>query len=231
MKQVVRFERKFLLPYEDYCRYRSRLWSTLERDSHTGEHGYLVRSLYFDTLEDKDFFEKIDGVEERRKIRLRIYRPQDQVAWLEMKQKQGNYQWKRSFKVSREDAQALAQGKYGALLAYDDDFTTECYALMNMQCYRPKAIVEYQREAFVVPGNNTRVTFDRELRATESNFDLFAEHLNTYPVQDPYQVVLEVKFNGFLFEYIKDLVSQCNQKEVSASKYCLSRIASQKITS
>ena len=44
---------------------------------------------------------------------------------------------------------------------------------MSINGYSPKAIVEYDRMAFVAKENKTRVTFDRSVRATETNFDLF----------------------------------------------------------
>ena len=52
--------------------------------------GYPIRSLYFDTPEDRDFHEKEDGIELRRKLRLRCYAPDAAFALLEMKQKQGD---------------------------------------------------------------------------------------------------------------------------------------------
>ena len=54
-----------------------------------------------------------------------------------------------------------------------------------------------------------------------------AQDLALLPVwyADPYNAVLEVKYNGFLLSYIKDLVSLANRSEFSVSKYCLSRSA------
>ena len=86
------------------------------------------------------------------------------------------------------------------------DFGAECYAMMQMHLYRPKAIVEYDRFAFIAPENSTRITFDSAIRASETNFDVFDEHLMTVPVMQPFGVVLEVKFNGFLLSYIKDML-------------------------
>ena len=43
-------------------------------DPHVGKDGrYLIRSLYFDNLYDKALREKIDGVNEREKFRIRYY--------------------------------------------------------------------------------------------------------------------------------------------------------------
>ena len=130
------------------------------QDPHNGVHGYIIRSLYFDTVYDSDYFEKLAGIETRRKIRLRIYDPNADFAMLEMKQKQGANQLKRSLKVSRNDAIALTNGDYSPLLSYSELFAAECYAMMTCRCYRPKTIVQYNRKAFIAKENKIRVTFD-----------------------------------------------------------------------
>ena len=40
---------------------------------------------------------------------------------------------------------------------------------------------------------------------------------------DPFGLVLEVKYNGFILSYIKDLLNSVHRPEVSVSKYCLAR--------
>ena len=67
-----------------------------------------------------------------------------------------------------------------------------------------------------------------QIRATESCMDVFSPQLSLYPVLDPFNGVLEVKYNGFLLSYIKDLVSGANRSELSVSKYCLARSATLK---
>ena len=195
------------------------------QDTHNGARGYVIRSLYFDTVHERDYESKIDGLELRRKIRLRIYDASADFAMLEMKQKEGNYQKKRSLRVAREDAMELVRGKYHCLLNYADPFAAECYGLMHMQCYCPKTVVEYRRKAYIAKENKIRITFDHEIRATECNMDLFSPDLNLYPVLDPFNGVLEVKYNGFLLSYIKNLVNGADRSELSVSKYCLARSA------
>lgn len=192
-------------------------------DPHNGTHGYIIRSLYFDTAYDGDYFEKLDGIELRRKIRLRCYDPHADYAMLEMNQKQGPNQMKRSLRVSREDAIELTKGNYSPLLKYSEPFAAECYGLMHCRCYRPKTIVEYNRKAFIAKENKIRITFDNNIVSTESSFDLFDPHLNMNHVLDKYDVVLEVKFNGFLLGYIRELINPTNRSELSVSKYVLAR--------
>lgn len=204
------------------------LEAVMHQDSHNGAEGYCIRSLYFDTLNEQDYEDKLDGIELRKKIRLRIYDPSDSFAMLEMKQKEGNYQKKRSLRLEREDAIALTQGRYDCLLKYPDPFAQECFGLMHSKCYRPKTIVQYRRKAFVAKENNIRITFDHQIRATETNFDLFDPALNLYPVLDAFNSVLEVKYNGFLLSYIKNLINTANRSALSVSKYCLARSATMK---
>lgn len=228
MNEVFRQEKKYLMTLIDMQRLARLLDPVMLQDAHNGAEGYRIRSMYFDTLNDTDYEDKIDGLEIRRKIRLRIYDPAAGFAMLEMKQKQGSYQKKRSLRLRREDAQQIARGQYSPLLHYPDPFAAECFGLLHAQCYRPKTVVEYRRKAYIAKENKIRVTFDHAIRATETQLDLFSPALNLYPVLDPFNGVLEVKYNGFLLSYIKRVVSAANRSELSVSKYCLARSASLK---
>lgn len=223
MNEVMRLEKKYLIQLADLYRLSRKLAQIMSRDEHGDSAGYRIRSLYFDSLNDWDYNDKIEGLEMRRKIRLRVYDPNGDFAMLELKQKEGAFQKKRSLRLRREDAQQLIAGRYGVLLGYDEPFAAECYGLMNRLCYRPRTIVEYQRQAFIAKENRTRVTLDHHIVATESCFDLFAPNLNLYPVLDPFNAVMEVKYNGFLLSYIKAAASCANRSELSMSKYCLAR--------
>ena len=223
LNKVLREEKKFLISIAEFRQTSARLEKVMIQDPHNGINGYMIRSLYFDTPYDTDFFEKQAGIEQRRKIRLRCYNPRLDFAMLEIKQKQGTRQLKRSLRVSREDAVTLTHGDYSPLLRYEDPFAAEIYAFMETRGYIPKAIVQYDRKAFIAKENRIRVTFDNRIVATESCFDLFSEHLNMNPVLDPYNVVLEVKFNGFLLNYIQSLINCIDKSELSVSKYVLAR--------
>ena len=110
MRDVLREEKKFLLNQAEALKLRNYLSNVVHTDLHNGSDGYQVRSLYFDSLSNRDFQEKEDGLELRRKFRLRVYSPDADFALFEMKQKQGPYQRKRSLRLSRKEAQALIEG-------------------------------------------------------------------------------------------------------------------------
>lgn len=223
LQQVLRNERKFLLNTAEFMKKKHQLQQLLHEDPHNGPEGYRIRSLYFDTEYDGDYFDKQFGLEVRKKLRLRLYDPAGDFAMLEMKQKQNVQQRKRSLRISREDALRLIRGDYAPLLRYREPFAAECYALMHTRCYRPRTIVEYRRMAFIAKENNIRVTFDHRIEATQSSFGLFDPHLLMTPVMDWSQVVMEVKYNGFLLSYIKDLLGDLGKSELSVSKYCMAR--------
>jgi len=226
MNVVLRQEKKFLIDLSQLYLYSHHLANILETDKHSQGGGYLIRSLYFDTLDDKDFEEKEEGVELRRKIRLRNYGPDTPFAMLEMKQKEGASQKKRSLRLEREDVRHLIAGDYSVLLKYEEPFAAECFALMHVQCYRPRTIVTYKRKAFVAKENKIRITFDSQIKGTEGCYDIFDKSLIENTILDPSMAVLEVKFNGFLLSYIKDMIRECESSELSVSKYCLGRTVS-----
>ncbi len=230
MNEVFRQEKKFLITKEQFYRYSHNLSQVMQMDSHSGSEGYLIRSLYFDSLDDRDFWEKEDGIELRRKIRLRNYGPDSDFAKLEMKRKQGAMQKKTSLVLKKEDAIRLSKGEYSVLLSYPEEFAAECFYVLNQYCYRPKTVVSYQRKAFVAKENDIRITFDYNIRGTESNHDIFLRDLVENDILSPALVVLEVKYNGFLLSYIKDMINQCDSSETSVSKYCLGRSISKHYT-
>ena len=90
MNEVLRQEKNFLIGLSDYYFHSGNLAGFMMEDSHNQGDGYSIRSLYFDSLEDRDFQEKVDGVAVRRKIRLRCYGPDSGFALLEVKQKEAD---------------------------------------------------------------------------------------------------------------------------------------------
>ena len=219
---VTRREIKYLL---DRCTaeiLKARLRALLPTDQSGKGDGYLVRSLYFDTAFNQDYLDKIDGLEIRKKIRLRIYSPDDKTAKLELKKKQGVDQRKYSAAIAKEDAQLMAEGQYVKLLdKYESPFVQSLLRKMELDVYAPRTIVEFRRLAFMHETNDTRITFDTGLCATEANFDLFSPRLALYPVR--YPVILEVKYHRFLLSHIKNILQLANMTPVSTSKYCLGR--------
>lgn len=224
MIKVFRKEKKFLIDYVEYKKTDIFLKDVMISDEHNdySEAGYVVRSLYFDTIDDDDYFDKINGLNERQKVRIRIYSPYDKFAKLELKSKTGDNQTKESLKITKSDAEQIINGNYLVLLNYEDEFAKKMYTLFNEKMYRPKVIIEYNRKSYIANENNIRITFDSNIKYTESSYDLFNENL-LFDNVDMTNTVMEVKYNNFLPTYIKDYLNDIDKSEVSVSKYILGR--------
>ena len=62
----------------------------------------LIRSLYFDSLDDDDYYSKLNGEYVRKKIRLRTYDVSSNKVKLEIKQKIDIHQLKESLVISKK---------------------------------------------------------------------------------------------------------------------------------
>ncbi len=224
MQEVYRNELKYCISLTEAMIIKSGLEAFMKPDSHNRENGYMVRSLYFDTLFDTDFEDKVNGYDNRQKIRLRIYDADSNFAKLELKEKTGGRQRKRSITISRKEAQLMTSGDYSFLCHREEPLAIWLYTFMVSRNYRPKCIVEYNRQAYYAEQNDIRVTIDSDLRATEASFSLFDPNLSVYPVSNPGEVTLEVKYNNFLFTYIKNILQQADRMQISNSKYCRARM-------
>jgi hypothetical protein len=223
MLDVKRVEKKYLTDPVGMVDISGRLKHLLQDDPHNGDSGYMIRSLYFDSVTDMDYYAKTDGIDVRKKIRLRLYDTSDEIIKLEVKEKAGGMQRKRSLNISRNDAEEIMQGNYESILKYGNDFSKALYLLMTKELYRPKCIVEYDRYAYVHSENNIRVTFDSNLRGSSICDRFFDKETVFTPITGNSEITLEVKYDGFLYSGIKSAIGDHLTLEISNSKYCRAR--------
>jgi len=220
---ALRHELKYYISRGEYTLLSQRLGRTMDRDRNTRRiEGYHIRSLYFDDPDNSAFMEKIDGVEDRDKVRLRIYDLSDRVIKLECKHKAGPYIDKSSVTLSRKECDMLLCGRPEFLLGRREPFAKKMFVDFRTKQLRPRVIVDYVREAYVFPAENVRVTFDKDVRTGFRSVDLFNQRLLTYPALGEYDMILEVKFDRWLPTYIRELI-QCTAQRSAISKYCICR--------
>lgn len=223
MLEVNRVEKKYLIDRVLMKDMIGRLEQTLETDSHNGQDGYMVRSLYFDSWDNRDYMSKLSGIDDRKKIRLRIYSPKDTTIKLEIKEKHNGWQRKRSIPISKEEAQKMIDGNYSFLCDKEDNLGTVLYAYMTKEVYRPVCVVEYDRYAMIEDINSIRVTFDHNLKASRDVKSFFDEIINYQPLDLTDRITMEVKYDGFLISNIKKALSIKVPMESSQSKYVRAR--------
>lgn len=220
-KKKGRHEIKILLTYLQYAELRARVSGILTPDPNMpGPEGYLIRSVYLDTLKNDAYYEKNSGVEHRNKYRIRAYNGSDSLIMLENKEKIDDRIIKTGARITRADYDAILKGDFSVLEAYDDPLCKEVLAKHAAAGLSPKVIVEYYREAFVHPLSRVRVTFDRLIAAGMNTLDMFDEKLYTSPVFDRRQVILEVKYDDAFPMYLKQLLTN-NGIKLAVSKFVL----------
>lgn len=220
---VNRRELKYPIGETDYYKVNELFKEVLTPDPNNKSYGYRIRSLYFDSLNNDDYYAKVNGEEIRKKIRLRIYDTKTDEVKLEIKRKINVSQRKETTTISREDAIALINKDYSVLLKYKNDTAKSAYNIMTIGQYRPVVLVDYNRRAYIHSENNIRVTLDSDIKSNEFDFDMFNEDILMTPIVDYYNAVLEVKFDGELFCWISQALAGLDTTNRSLSKYCSSR--------
>ena len=220
-----RHELKYYITLGEYELLQRKLSLTMERDAFAKKNGgeYFIRSLYFDDRADSAFREKLSGIDERDKFRIRIYDMRDDVIKLECKHKSNGYIKKQSVGLSRKEYEKLMSGDRLFLLNRPEPFARRMYLEFAQRALKPAVIVDYTREAFVFPMEDVRVTFDKNVRTGLRSVDMFNAGIPTYPVIDDYGMVLEIKFNRFLPTYIRSLLQLEASQRSAISKYVLCR--------
>jgi len=223
--QFKRYELKYYLNNVQMEGLIGKLSNLMDLDKNCdGLNGYRVRSLYFDSINDECLYQKQSGLLVRNKIRLRTYGDaRASNAKLEIKKKYDQFVQKESVVISREQAIKIGDGHYSGLLDIQSPTADWIYSTFTTKLYKPKVIVEYQRLAFVLPVSNLRVTFDMDLRSNINHTDLFSKVENSMPVIIEGKQIMEVKFEKFVPNYIKRVLSSVYVERAAISKYTLSR--------
>ena len=228
MALPLRHELKYFIARPQYEVLSRTLKGALKLDANAVRHGgsYHIRSLYFDTVFDDALYDKINGVKDRDKYRMRIYNYSDREIFMECKTKVGALISKRSAKISRDMAEQIIAGDPDGLEKTQSGLIRDVYREMRMNLLHPVVIVDYEREAYLHPAEEVRITFDMKLRSGMNSIDLFNPAVPTIPVLDGEEnIILEVKYNRVLPPYIASLLSfACPEAvQTAISKYTLCR--------
>lgn len=220
----VRHELKYYINYGEYTHLSRTLDYLLTRDDAGDEYNeYTVRSLYFDTIFDDFFYEKLNGVGERKKYRIRIYNFKDKQIKLECKAKYGNLISKTSVGIPRDLAEQLIACDPTGLERTSVPLLHDVYREMKTRLLRPVVIVDYVREAYTHPAEEVRITFDKKLHTALHQTDMFNPYLPTIPALDNDVMVLEVKFNRILPDYLQRVLAGVSSDHCAISKYVTCR--------
>ncbi|CAL9623682.1 polyphosphate polymerase domain-containing protein [Streptomyces sp. enrichment culture] len=222
-----RFELKYLVPVEEAAEIRDELAERMDRDLHSPVGGYGVWSLYYDTPQLRFYWEKIEGLKFRRKLRIRHYGDLDSVTdespvCVEIKQRVNRVTQKRRITLPYGVARGLCdERRMVEHSPRESAFVQEVLELVVRLNLQPTAITGYQREALVGRDADTglRVTFDRRVRGRDRDFHFgIAAPENRFTIP-PHMSVMEIKVNERTPHWITDLAARRNLNLVRVSKY------------
>lgn len=220
MEQKFRHEYKHSITPADMVTLRMRLSAVMQHDSFTVGGKYFIRSLYFDNIFDKALLEKLNGVNQREKFRIRYYNGDTSFIRLEKKAKFGGLSSKLSVPLTYGQADLLARGI--PVRDSKNELINELAFKMDTQLLKPKTIVDYTREAFVYPAGNVRVTLDCNIRTGMDSAELLDPNCVTVPTGE--DIILEVKWDEYLPSAIEQAVQLGSRQTSSFSKYAACRI-------
>ena len=214
-----RHELKFEIGREKGYLISGHLGKIFKRDSNAGSHGiYRVSSLYFDDLYDRALREKLNGTDQREKLRLRYYNEDTDYIRLELKLKRSGLCAKLQQQLSKAEGEKL--------IACDMDQWQRPFAgplnlyaeRIRNRIIRPSAIVCYDREAFIYGPGNVRITIDRHIRGSREIDRFFDAGRHDIPFMGNYDV-LELKYDGFLPDMVREVMKGYGLMPSSCSKY------------
>jgi hypothetical protein len=224
-----RYEIKYLLPSSALPALRAALDRRLDHDSHGVGGGYGVWSVYYDTRYLRFYWEKIEGLRFRRKLRIRHYGDRctvddDTTVFVEIKQRVNRVTQKRRVALPYRLAQDLCHQR--TMVEHSPEqraFLEEVLGLISQLDLRPVAMVGYQREAFVGGDADAglRVTIDQRVRGRDRDFHLATEADNRLIVPARLAVV-EFKANERVPYWLTDLAAELDMSVARISKYCQS---------
>ena len=221
-QKIFRHEFKYYINFFEYQVIRNRLRRILNNDLYSNANGnYHIRSLYFDDLHNSALYEKQAGILARRKFRIRIYNLSEEVIKLEKKSRIGQFINKESIQISKKDYKKIIDKDFSFLKESTSKLLNEFYFHLTASKIRPDVIVDYVREAYTSKISKIRITIDKNLSTGLLSTDLFDKELPTIDVIEKPLYVLEVKYNNFLPNFIKDAIQLSSSQRYAISKFVI----------
>ncbi|MDQ7083711.1 MAG: polyphosphate polymerase domain-containing protein [Sulfurovum sp.] len=217
-----RHEFKYYINYREYELLRRRLAIVLKPDPYADEKGnYHIRSLYFEDIHNTSLFEKQSGTLVRKKYRIRIYNIEDSIIKLEKKSRIGQFIHKTSVSLTKEQYHKIIANDITFMKESQNPLLVEFYFDIIAFKYKPNVIVDYVREAYIWDINNIRITFDKALRTGLYSTDIFNKDLLTVDVLEEPKMILEIKYDHFLPDFIRNIIQINTSQRWAISKYVI----------
>ena len=219
-----RHEYKYMIDAKQEGILLIKAMGVLSRDPHVKLDGtYLIRSLYFDDMNDTCLAENLAGTDPRSKFRIRYYNTDTDRIVLEKKSKSHGMCLKQSCNLTKEECYTLMRGEFPIILDDMPDKKKKLLSELEIRGLFPKTIVTYERVPFVYSGGNVRVTFDRKITSSEDIELFLTDNYKQRPVLPCGHCILEVKWDEVMPLHIKDTLRIERLAWTAFSKYYMCR--------
>tara|TARA_B100000767_G_scaffold32527_1_gene27771 strand:- start:749 stop:1402 length:654 start_codon:yes stop_codon:yes gene_type:complete len=205
-----RIEKKFIFPSQESDLVKKILLGNNFKKLYSDRY---ITSIYIDNLNLDSAKDNINGVNERKKLRVRWYNNDFNKIYLEEKNKNNFFVWKNIKKLEVDINKKNLLDKIYKLLSNNNKYIDTNYN------YKMVLKINYKRSYFISDQEEFRATIDTEI--------------NTSPVFDSNKVIrlpetiLEFKFSQNSENYFRDFFSLrgLNIRSKKYSKYIQSFIA------
>lgn len=216
-----RFEYKYFITESQKIVLLNYIQNFVTPDSNLDDsRPYDVLSLYFDTVDLKSYYEKYDGLNKRRKFRIRYYDRNFQRAFLEIKEK--NDKFVRKTRSIVDFNSTLGDGIPPEFFAAPPPEANAFVTHLDAAGLKPSCWVGYKRLAYYARNNPAlRITLDHSLSGTLAFGTSFPNNL-LGPLEisawNPLSI-LEIKFHGELPTWLQNLIRDIGLLHKPISKY------------
>jgi len=223
-----RFEFKYILTIQQAKELKEQLKNYLILDPYCyNSRDYVITSLYYDSLDFQCYWEKVNGIKFRKKLRIRFYETEDyptedSIVFVEIKQRYDKTIQKRRVEMKYRDALMLCNEKI--IPKHDEKDTPvieEILAMVEKKNLQPTLITSYFRHAYIGKDYDfgLRVTFDSNVRYRINDLNLASKNTGRFLIS-PDRIILEIKANEKVPLWLTELIGYNNYRLIRISKYC-----------
>jgi len=228
IRKFNRFELKYVLSLEQVEALKKDLANYVVPDAHANWEPYILASLYYDSVDYRFYWEKIEWLKFRRKVRIRRYvtdepLTDDSIVYAEIKQRVDRVTQKRRVPMKYKEALALIHEEKipEGYSRSDNEVLNEILNIVKTYNLVPSVITTYKRQAFFwkEADRGLRITFDTDVSYKKADLNLANPEPEGLMVP-PNFCILEIKANEKIPFWVTELVASYSIKLIRVSKYC-----------
>tara|TARA_B100000242_G_scaffold293376_1_gene271295 strand:+ start:842 stop:1495 length:654 start_codon:yes stop_codon:yes gene_type:complete len=177
-----------------------------------------VNSLYYDTVDKQIYFDSINGLSNKFKVRVRFYNNNENQNF-----EVGGFEIKRKYaELNKKDYLNSSESLLPLDFFSNEYFSKDLRFPSNFKnIYFPSVFISYQRNYFLSHNKEIRITLDYDLELYKANKN--SNYIFIGPKRVYEKNILEIKYQENHqpdFNFLEDLSKNFNLNLSRSSKYC-----------